>query len=103
MINLQKTYMEPSSAEYLLKAFKCNIILKEVGVSIEEVGESLFRDFQTAYAHKKSSNSDYEGADELDTHIDMKPSFIVDSYYHRTTSDHYGGNDIVEPKIKVEL
>merc|ERR1711965_973021 len=87
MINLQKTYMEPSSAEYLLNTFRHNIILKEVGVSIEEVGEPLFREFQTVYTQKKSSNSDFVPADQFDTTISMKPALIVDSYYLRSTSD----------------
>ena len=88
------TRLDPSSGKALLAVYEANQYIKEFGVSIDEVGEPLYKNFQRCYSRKRAVDYDHILAEEHLTPVVIDDAALVKCYSHTHRSPGRGGDDI---------
>jgi Ran GTPase-activating protein (RanGAP) involved in mRNA processing and transport len=95
-VGIVLTRMDPKSSESMLTVYKKNQYMKELGVSIDEVGEPMYREFQAVYSKKRALPQDHVPQDTYETDVTLDPSVLVTSYTSMVSTPGKGGDNVVE-------
>ncbi len=98
-VGLVMTRLDPKSAQNILRMYKKNQYLKELGVSIEEVGEPLYREYQKVFSQKRAFQQSHVPQDAMDTEVVLDPSVLVSGYTNTLSTPGKGGDNIIERGI----